>query len=127
MRVETRYYANDGTRFDTRLECEEYEQKVESDKFKDTALLFDEDGKPLYLTSDGYESAIYIVCKTDEAAQFVYKQMGHCLYTPWDSYGVIPRAGCWKWDNDVDKWVPVKELLKEAEDTVALFKRILAY
>lgn len=127
MRKEIIYYADDGTKFDDEYECEEYEQKIKSNKFKDTALLFDEYGKRLYLTSDGYESAVYIVCKTSEAAEFIYEQMGHSLYTPWDSYRATPCAGCWKWDNDVDKWVSVEELLKEAEDIVALFKKILSY
>lgn len=127
MRKEIRYYADDGTRFDTRWECEEYEQKIKSDKFKDTAFLFDENAKPLYLTNDGYESAIYISCKTDEAAKYVHEQMHGSLYTPWDSYRVTPHAGCWKWSNEVDKWVPVEELLKEAREIVAIFEKILAY
>ena len=74
MRVIKTYIADDGKRFDSEYECMEYEEKLRSNKFADSAFLFDQDGKKLPLTGDGFEQAYFIICKTEEAADYLYEE-----------------------------------------------------
>lgn len=108
MKVISTYIADDGTEFENSWECEKYEAKCRSNKFKDVALLFDEKGQRLPLTDKGFEKANFIVAKTVEAAEYMVDEFGPGWTTPWDEYGVV--AGMWYYDGGDDGWGDVKEL-----------------
>lgn len=102
MTIETTYIADDGTRFDNEWDCERHEAKKRAEEFKDTAFLFDHDGKILSLDGDGFEEACYLKAITDDAARYMAEIFaGWC--TPWNSeYSDLTqsiKAGCWAYIN----------------------------
>lgn len=111
MTTEITYIADDGTRFDYEYECEQYEAAKRAEKFKDTALLFDRNGKTLPLDEESFEDAYFLKAVTDEAAQYM-AEIFECWTTPWNSeytdftQGI--EAGCWAYINE--KWSSIDDV-----------------
>lgn len=96
MTEKTIYIANDGTEFNTFMDCFDYENYNDIIKFKDTALLFDKNYNQINLNDIGnYSFIYYIKALTDEAAQFLEKFLDD-YNNPWNQekpYSV--KAGIW--------------------------------
>ncbi len=105
------YVAEDGTKFNSKTDCLNYEEKLNIQNFSDTALLYDRDGYKLPLTHKGFSDAIYIVAKTDAAALFMDDFFGN-WDTPWTNGGMC-KAGCWVFY--IDKWRCADEILQIAD------------
>lgn len=110
MRVETTYIADDGTTFKTELECEEYEANLRVNKFKDAVILLDYKGAPLPISEIGFMNAHIVLCKTNEAANYVQDEFGDIDHL-W--LGIEPTAGCWCFYGG--RWHPADEILKIAD------------
>lgn len=124
MKIVTTYYADDGKAFEKGWECEAYEASLKASKFKDTAFLFDRCGNQLPLTEDGFQDAVFILCKDDDAANYMHETFGPGYITPWGSYSktVCVSAGCWMFKGASDEdWIPADDVLKDAE----IIKKIL--
>lgn len=101
------YLADDGTKFDTQWECEQYEREC----LDFTGLhVYDHEGKPIDLKEKSTERACYLYCETDASAEVFAKlcERDQTL-TPWDgSWGsaenASPHSGRWFWD-DGTCWV----------------------
>lgn len=105
------YVAEDGTKFSDELECIHYEDELRANQFRTTALLFDEDGKPLPLSVGGFESAYYIRAVTDEAAAYMAEEFKD-YDNPWYREGHT-NAGAWVFFND--NWTAADTIFKIAE------------
>ena len=125
MRQVTTYYADDGKAFTKRRECEEYEAAIKANKFKDTAFLFNTCGDPLPLTDKGFQEAVFIYCKDDDAAEYMFETFGSGYITPWGNYPkvVCASAGCWMYQDGRDEWVSANEILKDAEIIQKIMKK----
>lgn len=113
MIVKQTYIAEDGKEFEYERECAEYEAQIRAKEFKDTAMLFDSEGNPLPLTSTGFETCYFILCRTDEAARYMEEEFGNWV-NPWCGRDASPiKAGCWIFYNEY--WQDAKDLLKIAD------------
>lgn len=110
MTTITTYIAEDGTKFSSEEEREEYENEQRAKEFADTAFLYDEEGNPLSVAAENYENAYYIVAASDEAAEFMAEVFSGWV-TPWDDLGA--EAGCWVYDGH--NWRSADEILGMAE------------
>lgn len=114
MTVKKIYISDDGIEFQNEWECADYEAKIRANRFKDAALLFDKDGKPLCLTEKGFEEAWFIRCKTKEAAEYLFNEFGDTYDNPWwGSHAYDLKAGCWYYEGDY--WLATDELLRLAD------------
>lgn len=92
-----KYRAFDGEVFETKEECEKYEQKLNS--IKKNILMFDEDMKVI----EDYPQCVFLYVKAKEAAEFLFQEYGCSYLTPWDD-NCEPCAGSWfffgnNWNN----------------------------
>ncbi len=112
MQIIKTYIAEDGTKFDNEWECAEHEEKLTAQKFADTAFIYDKDGNPLPMVASGFETAVYLVAKTDEAAAFMAELFKDWCNPWWNSCEAV-AAGCWV-SPDGDEWQPAEDILKMA-------------
>lgn len=108
MTTQIIYIAEDGKTFNNEEECYKYELSLKSAQFCNEAFLYDEEGRPLPLTDEGFSDAFFIKCKTDEAAQFMKDAFTGNWVSPWDSRPAM--AGCWIF-RDYIWWQPIDEFL----------------
>lgn len=90
------YFANDGSRFFTQVECEEYEMMSEGlgkiDKMnKESILWFDNDCQPVYgsigeCVGRGKYFAVIDVAKAKKVFNFCYLDRALCHTIEWDGY-----------------------------------------
>lgn len=108
MKEKTTYIAVDGTEFKTNKECEAYERGY----FKNhDIILLSYSNKLLPITLKGIKDACFIICKTNEAAEFLDKTFTGKAFLPWDDYDV--QADAWYYVSDYyDRWFSLKDLEK---------------
>lgn len=125
MYTKTTYFADDGTAFESKGECLEYERKQRMSPYKDTAFLFDECGNLLPLTDEGFQKAIFIYCKDNEAAGYMFEEFSRNWRTPWGNWAttLCASSGCWMYDDERDKWIPADDILKTAEIIQKIMKK----
>ncbi len=113
MKTTTRFIADDGKEFEEENECKKHEHKLKNNNFNTTVLLFDKCGRRLPLTKANVAACVFIVCKTNEAARYLFEEFSDC-YLPWVVLGKAAR-GSWYFDYKSDTWIDVKKILKLAE------------
>ncbi len=117
MTVVKTYIAEDGKKFDDEWECVEYERELKSNQFKDVAFLFDDEGHQLPLTDAGFEDCMFIVCKTDEAAAYMYNEFCTGYFLPW---GCADEAKAGMWISINDNWRELEEFLPLAKVAIKI-------
>lgn len=106
----TIYIADDGKQFEYEDECLAYEKEIRIKRFSNAIFIFDEEGKQLEFNKSNFEISYYILCKTKEAAAYMYNEF--CDYDlPWGTLEEI-SAGLWYYDGD--EWLPVDGILEKA-------------
>ena len=116
----TYYIADDGTKFCDEWKCQRYEQDIRMTQYKNTALLFNEEGELLPLCDESIQEAFYIYAVTDDAAHFITEEFGTDYNIPWsfNSESRYPRAGIWIFYNS--EWIPKSRIDKIS----AIFSKI---
>ena len=120
MRIETTYYADDGTEFDTEEECLAYEKKGE--EALGSALCFDESMKPLTMTGE-YDDPYYIFIVDAERSRTLFEriadQRGICLPTEQCEYSngeVLMYDEDGSWD---DSWINLNRIVADYAQKIA--------
>lgn len=103
MRIETTYYADDGTEFYSKKECEAYEKEWEESL--DSVLFFDEDMKPLTMKGE-YDDPYFVFIVDAERSRTLFShivdQRGICLPEENCEYSngeVLMYDDDWDWIN----------------------------
>lgn len=96
------YYADDGTEFETKSQCEKYEQEQENARKNFTSHLYDDDGDEISLQEimDGNSSTIdYFDIRTDKDLQLIHEIL-------FEQYGIsVPDSvGRWYYDYYKNRW-----------------------
>lgn len=83
MTTEVTYIACDGTKFEERWKCEEYEKDLEIQGLKDTLFCFDEEGSPLSLNDMEAvaDNVQYVVIKSEEAYRYFCNGLKELRYS----------------------------------------------
>lgn len=106
MRIETIYYADDGTEFDTEEECRQYESAITDGM--DSCLFYDGDMKKI---EGGFEEiwdhTEYVAILDEEKVKPLFNYL-------WDMYGFKPPMGyntgdIFAWNAHDETWSDLKE------------------
>jgi hypothetical protein len=99
------YIADDGTQFDDKFNCEDYEWKLKHQNIKDVHV-FNKDGIEFedIFSEDTYNQSTKIVVSSDEAAREL-QELGE--YTGYCCYESINKAGEWIFDDKQETFVEV--------------------
>lgn len=108
------YFAEDGTRFDNRWDCEEYEY-IQACKAADGIIIGrDADGElMLYSNPEFFDKAECITCKNDAAVQALQKRadIDHM------NADKITQPGTYYWNEALNEWesadIKIENLKKE--------------
>ena len=103
--MKTIYIADDGTQFDDKYECEDYEWQLNHPYLKDVHA-FDKDGNEFedIFSEDTYNYSAKIIVTSDEGLkdlQALTDYAGYCCY------GYIDRVGEWEFDDHKECFVMV--------------------
>lgn len=106
MQTIIKYQANDGTIFDNKIDCEDYEYSLLAKAINDKFIFFDEDFTILNgeLISSLKDSK-YIYISPDlkgsvDIANAIHHEFG---------YTIPSRSGYWCYDYDDDKWISIND------------------
>lgn len=104
----TLYIAYDGTEFESKKECQTYEEDLRFlAECNDQVFLFNGAGERLELDLFLFrEEGAYLIIHTKTAAQqfYIWASKEKDLALPWVYYDDVCE-GCWKWDDDNDSWM----------------------
>lgn len=105
MQTIIKYQANDGTIFDNKIDCEDYEYSLLTNAISDKIIFFDEDFTILngeLISSFRDSKYIYIspdLKDTVELADAIHHDFG---------YTIPSRSGYWYYDYD-DNWISIND------------------
>ena len=126
MRIETTYYADDGTEFDTEEECLAYEKKGE--EALGSVLFFDESMKPLTMKGE-YDDPYYVFIVDAERSRTLFEriadQRGICLPTTQCEYSngeVLMYDEDGSWD---DSWLNLNRIVADYAQKIAQIVKVV--
>lgn len=115
------YYvvADDGTRFDDKWDCIQYERQKALEKFKDDFQFFDYYKKPIPIEEATTEKVMYIVIKTDKCAEIIgdWFSKDDCI-DPFDGF-YEDVVGTWVYGEEIDKgdgWYKLELIIEELQN-----------
>lgn len=107
MTIKIAYVALDGTEFEDKEECKEYEMTLKVNRFANFVRFCDGNLESLPLTPEGFDNALYIRIDDAEAMAFV-EELADSIgqYAPWEYNDAILTAttGLYYFDDDQDGW-----------------------
>ena len=108
------YIAEDGTKFDNKIECKTYEQKC---NMKNCGIvMLDTNGENLEVNDGNYERCIYIKITNDKDLEII-KQMSYNV----GSYSDPEEFGEFYWD-DSGEWCLIDDRIEELENELKSLK-----
>lgn len=121
MTEKTTYIAFDGKEFEDYNECERYESKVMQEKL----LVYDDEGELLSLDSDYYlsQNSAYVVCKSEEALNYLNKTFDYNKVNSIDYEGKFPAS--FYYNFETDEWEEITLHIKELQEEIDMFSKYI--
>ena len=125
MTEKTVYIAFDGKEFDDENECERYASKELQDKYGKDLLVYDEEDKLLSLDDDYHlsQDGTYVVCKSEEALNFLNKTFGDNRVNNIDYNGNFPAS--FYYNFETDEWKEIAPRIKELQDEIDMLSKYI--
>ena len=125
MTEKTIYVAFDGKEFEDYSECGRYESKELQDKYGKDLLVYDEDGELIALDNDYLlsQSSAYVVCKSEEALNYIKKTFDYNGVNNIDYDGNFPAS--FYYDFTTDEWKEIKSRIKELQDEIDMLNKYI--
>ena len=125
MTEKTVYIAFDGNEFEDENECERYESKELQDKYGKDLLVYDEEDKLLSLDDDYHlsQDGTYVVCKSEEALNFLNKTFGDNRVNNIDYNGNFPAS--FYYNFETDEWEEIAPHIKELQDEIDMLSKYI--
>ena len=125
MKEKTIYIAFDGKEFEDYSECERYESKELQDKYGKDLLVYDEEDKLLSLDNDYRlsQDSAYVVCKSEEALNYLNKTFNDNRVNKIDYNGKFPAS--FYYDFMTDKWEEIAPRIKELQDEIDMLNKYI--
>ena len=125
MTEKTIYVAFDGKKFDDENECERYESKELQDKYGKDLLVYNEDGELITLDNDYWlsQSSAYVLCKSEEALNYINKTFDYNGVNNIDYDGNFPAS--FYYDFTTDEWKEIKSRIKELQDEIDMLSKYI--
>ena len=118
MTEKTVYIAFDGKKFENYSECERYESKELQDKYGKDLLVYNEDGELIPFDNDYRlsQDSAYVVCKSEEALNYIKKKFDYNGVNNIDYDGNFPAS--FYYDFTTDEWKEIKSRIKELQEEI---------
>ena len=125
MTEKTVYIAFDGEEFEDYNECERYESKELQDKYGKDLLVYNEDGELIPFNNDYRLSkdSAYVVCKSEEALNYLNKTFNDNRVNKIDYNGKFPVS--FYYDFMTDKWKEIATHIKELQDEIDMLSKYI--
>ena len=125
MTEKTIYIAFDGKEFEDYSECERYESKELQDKYGKDLLVYDENGELIALDNDYWlsQSSAYVVCKSEEALNYINKTFDYNGVNNIDYDGNFPAS--FYYDFNTDEWKEIEHRIKELQDEIDMLSKYI--
>lgn len=125
MTEKTVYIAFDGKEFEDYSECERYESKELQDKYGKDLLVYDEEDKLLSLDDDYHlsQDGTYVVCKSEEALNFLNKTFGDNRVNNIDYNGNFPAS--FYYNFETDEWEEIAPHIKELQEEIDMLSKYI--
>ena len=125
MIEKTVYIAFDGKKFDDENECERYESKELQDKYGKDLLVYNEDGELIPFNNDYRlsQDSAYVVCKSEEALNYLNKTFNDNRVNKIDYNGNFPVS--FYYDFMTDKWEEIAPRIKELQDEIDMLNKYI--
>ena len=126
MTEKTVYVAFDGKKFENYSECERYENKKLQDKYGKDLLVYDNKNNELIPISDDYrlsQDSAYVVCKSEEALNYINKTFDYNGVNNIDYEGNFPAS--FYYDFMTDKWEEIAPRIKELQDEIDMLSKYI--
>ena len=123
MTEKTIYIAFDGKEFENYSECERYESKELEDKYGKDLLVYDNNGKLLPFDNDYHlsQNSVYVVCKSEEALNFLNKMFSVNSVNKIYYEGNFPAS--FYYDFETDEWEEIEHRIKELQDEIDMLSK----
>ena len=125
MTEKTVYVAFDGKEFEDYSECERYESKELQNKYGKDLLVYDENGELIALDNDYWlsQSSAYVLCKSEEALNYINKTFDYNRVNNIDYDGNFPAS--FYYDFTTDEWKEIKSRIKELQDEIDMLNKYI--
>ena len=125
MTEKTIYIAFDGKEFEDYSECERYESKELQDKYGKYLLVYNENGELIALDNDYWlsQSSAYVLCKSEEALNYINKTFDYNGVNNIDYDGNFPAS--FYYDFTTDEWKEIKSRIKELQDEIDMLNKYI--
>ena len=125
MTEKTIYIAFDGKEFEDENECERYESKELQNKYGKDLLVYNEEGELLSF-GNVYclcKESAYVVCKSEEALNFVNKMFSFNIANKIYYKGNFPAS--FYYDFNTDEWKEIEYRIKELQDEIDMLSKYI--
>ena len=125
MIEKTIYVAFDGKEFEDYSECERYESKKLQNKYGESLFVYNEDGELIPFNNDYYlsQNSVYVVCKSEEALNYLNKTFNDNRVNKIDYNGNFPAS--FYYDFMTDKWEEIAPRIKELQDEIDVLNKYI--
>ena len=125
MTEKTIYIAFDGKEFEDYSECERYESKKLQNKYGESLFVYNEDGELIPFNNDYYlsQNSVYVVCKSEEALNFLNKMFSVNSVNKIYYEGNFPAS--FYYDFMTDKWEEIAPRIKELQDEIDMLNKYI--
>ena len=125
MTEKTIYIAFDGKEFEDYSECERYESKELQDKYGKDLLVYNEDGELIPFNNDYRlsQDSAYVVCKSEEALNYLNKTFNDNRVNKIDYNGKFPTS--FYYDFNTDEWKEIATHIKELQKEIDMLSKYI--
>ena len=125
MTEKTVYIAFDGKEFEDYSECERYESKELEDKYGKDLLVYNEDGELIPFDNDYRlsQDSAYVVCKSEEALNYLNKTFNDNRVNKIDYNGKFPVS--FYYDFTADKWKEIATHIKGLQKEIDVLSKYI--
>ena len=124
MTEKTIYIAFDGKEFEDYSECERYESKELQNKYGESLVVYDKDGKKISLGEDYRlcQDSYYITCKTKGALDYLNEIFDRYVNTI-DYDGKFPAS--FYYDFTANRWKEIATHIKELQKEIDMLSKYI--
>ena len=125
MIEKTVYIAFDGKKFENYSECERYESKELQDKYGKDLLVYNEDGELIPFDNDYRlsQDSAYVVCKSEEALNYLNKTFNDNRVNKIDYNGKFPTS--FYYDFTTARWKEIATHIKQLQNEIDMLSKYI--
>lgn len=125
--METIYRAFDGTIFEDKIACAEYEEKnkINPCEALKTSVLMDVDGDIISPTSffDNPTRLFYVVIKNEIELNIINTHLSKNRLPTLNKYDAMAYEGCFYWDTRTERWETYHKLREDWKDASTVLEK----